>query len=97
MKGFKEELGHFLKKKSRKISKHESLKHAYERFQEFKEFLRNEHKDTYNDINKKILCVCHSAFINTATSPVPIISTKSHEKPKNLYSIKNGEIITLLV
>ena len=96
MKSYKEELGKFLKHKSKKIKKHESLKHAYERFKEFKDFLRNEHKGTIDDIDKKILCVCHSTFINTATSPVPI-STKSHEKPNNLYKIKNGEIITLLV
>ncbi|ORX63785.1 phosphoglycerate mutase-like protein [Anaeromyces robustus] len=99
MNSYKEELSQFLKDKSKKLKIHESLKHAYERFEEFKTFLRNEHKETLNDKNKKVLSICHSTFINTATSPVPISTNKdcSSKGPKGLYRIQNGEIITLFV
>jgi len=97
MEGFKEELSNFLKDKSKTIGIHESLKHAGERFVTFKNFLKNQHNETLNDINKKVLSVCHSTFINTATSPVPILTNKYNEEMRKVYNIKNGEIITLFV
>ena len=97
-KEFKKEIGKFLKIKCETFSQFESFKHAYQRFEEFKLFLKNELKikDTMNDKNKKILCISHGSFINNATSPVPFLNDKINEKPDNLYQIKNGEIISLL-
>ena len=92
---FKKEIGKFLKKKNKIFSQYESFKHVYQRFEEFKSFLKNEIKDNMNDKNKKILCISHGGFINTATSPVPFQNDKINE-PDNLYRIQNGEIISLL-
>ena len=97
MKSFKDELGAFLKEKNKTMPKYESIKHAYERFQDFKAYLKNEHKETYNDIDKKILCLTHSTFIKTATSPVPFVDDKTDEKFDLLYKPQNGEIITLFI
>ena len=95
-KELKKEIGNFLKIKCETFSQFESFKHAYQRFEEFKLFLKNELKDTLNDNNKKILCISHGSFINNATSRVPFLNDKINEKPDNLYQIKNGEIISLL-
>ena len=94
-RGYKEELKKFLEEKKKVLSRFESLKHAYERFEDFKKFLRIEHKETINDLNKKVLCVSHSTFIKTASSPEPFLIDKINEDTSHLYNIKNGEIITL--
>lgn len=96
-KGYKEELKRFLEEKKKILPRFESLKHAYQRFEDFKNFLKNEHKDTINDLNKKILCISHSTFIKTASSPEPFLIDKIEENTDHLYKIKNGEIITLFL
>ena len=73
------------------------MKHGFQRFENFKQFLKNEHKDTINEKNKKVLCICHAAFINTATSPQPFLTDEIDEIPDNLYQIQNGEIISFLI
>ena len=97
IEGFKKDITEFLLEKKKIFFKFESLKHGFQRFEEFKKFLKNEHKDTIDDKNKKVLCVSHGAFINTATSPKPFLVDKLDEIPNNLYHIQNGEIITLLI
>ena len=94
---YKDELQHFLKENIKVYKKYESYKHSTERFEEFKKYLKQEFKETFNDKNKKVLCVCHSAFINVATSPVPFLKDEIDEKRDNCYQIKNGEIISLLI
>ena len=94
---FKKDIENFLLEKKKNIGKFESLKHGFQRFEEFKKFLKNEHKDTIYDKSKKVLCVCHAAFINTATSPTPFLTDKIDGIPDNLYQIQNGEIITFLI
>jgi hypothetical protein len=59
--------------------------------------LHEKFKDTINDTNKKVLSICHSCFINVATSPVPFLIDKIEESKENLYQIKNAEIISLLI
>ena len=97
MEEFKKEIGKFLIAKKENIGKFESLKHGFQRFEEFKKFLKSEHKDTIHDKNKKVLCICHGAFINTATSPIPFSTDEIDKIPDDLYQIQNGEIITLLI
>ena len=94
---YKDELQKFLKENIKVYKKYESYKHSTERFEEFKKYLKQEFKETFNDKNKKVLCVCHSAFINVATSPVPFLKDEIDEKRDNCYQIKNGEIISLLI
>ena len=97
IQNFKNELGRFLKENNNVYRKYESFKHSSERFDEYKKFLHEECKDTINDTNKKVLSICHSCFINVATSPVPFLIDKIEESKENLYQIKNAEIISLLV
>ena len=94
---YKDELQKFLKENIKVYKKYESYKHSTERFEEFKKYLKQEFKETLNDKTKKVLCVCHSAFINVATSPVPFLKDEIDEKRDNCYQIKNGEIISLLI
>ena len=97
MEEFKKDIENFLLGKKNCFGKFESLKHGFQRFEEFKKILKNEHKDTICEKNNKVLCVCHAAFINTATSPKPFLTDEIDEIPDNLYQIQNGEIITLLI
>ena len=94
---YKEELGKFLKENNEKYRKYESFKHSYERFEKLKKYLNEEFKETINDKNKKVLCVCHSAFINVATSPIKFSKDEIVESKDNLYQIQNGEIISLMI
>ena len=92
---YKKELKRFLKEKSKINFKYESLRHPYKRFEEFKEYLINEHKDTLNDNNKKILCVSHNIFISTAIIPKEELYNENSKL--NLHRLKNGEIITFFI
>ena len=94
---YKEELGKFLKENNEKYRKYESFKHSYERFEKLKKYLNEKFKETINDKNKKVLCVCHSAFINVATSPIKFSKDEIVESKDNLYQIQNGEIISLMI
>ena len=94
--GFNIELGKFLKEKNKTFTRYESLKHAHQRFEDFKEFLKIQHKDTINDKDKKVLCVCHSTFISVSISPVTFLIDKKHEKPTQLVKLNNCQIVTFL-
>ena len=100
MKEYKNELGKFLKDHYEHYRKYESFKHSNERFDEFKNYLKNEFKENLNDANKKILCVCHSALLSAAISSTPFLKDEieeEKEKCDNLYQIKNAEIISILI
>jgi broad specificity phosphatase PhoE len=97
MKKFKEELGKFLAEKKKIFLRFESFKHANDRFEKFKEYLRNEFKDTISDKDKKVLCVTHSSLMSIATSSVPFLTDKVNETVDNLYKMQNGEINTLYI
>ena len=84
-----------MEEKSKIKFKYESLRHPYKRFEEFKEYLVNEHKDTINDNTKKILCVSHNIFISTAITPKEELYEGNSKL--NLHKIKNGEIITFFI
>ena len=94
---YKKELGNFLKENRKKNRRFESLQHAYDRFEDFKKFLKEEHKETLNDNKNKILCVSHSTYINVGIDPDEIEAEKNKEKNKNTYKIKNGEIISVFI
>ena len=97
MKKFKEELGKFLFEKNKNFIRYESFKHAYERFEKFKEYLRKEFKDTISDKSKKVLCVTHSSLMSIATCSTQFLTDKVDEKVENLYKMKNGEINTIYI
>lgn len=98
IKEYKNNIGSFLKSHYEHYRKYESFKHSNERFDEFKNYLKKEFKDSINDKDKKILCVCHSALISAALSPIPFLKDEiEEEKNDNLYQIKNAEIISILI
>lgn len=98
IKEYKNELRNFLESHYEHYRKYESFKHSNERFDEFKYYLKNEFKESINDKNKKVLCVCHSALLNAAISPTPFLKDEiEEEKSDNLYQIKNAEIISILI
>lgn len=97
MEEYKKEIGKFLKENYEHYKKYESFKHSNERFEQFKNFLKNEFKDSFNDKDKKILCVSHSALINAAISSVPFLKDEIEENAENLYQIKNAEIISIII
>lgn len=93
--GYKKELKRFLEEKNKIKFKYESLRHPYKRFEEFKEYLINEHKDTINDNSKKVLCISHNIFISTAIIPKQDLYNENSKL--NLHKLKNGEIITFFI
>ena len=94
---YKEEIGRFLKESIKPDTRFESFKHAYERFEEFKKYLLQEFKDSINNKDKKVLCICHSALISIATSPVPFLKDEKNETRDKLFQPKNAEIISILL
>ena len=94
---FKKELINFWKGKHKKFGGYESGGHASKRFEEFKNFLKNEHKDSFNDTEKKILCVSHKAYIRAAIDHEQKLGEKSKKKFNKSYQMKNGEIISIFI
>lgn len=94
---FKKELIIFWKGKHKKFGGYESNRHASERFEDFKKFLKNEHKDTINNNENKILCVSHKAFIRAAIDHEKKLAEKSKKKFNKSYQMKNGEIISIFI
>ena len=75
----------------------ESLKHLQIRFNKFLDFIRQEHKETLNDLDKKILVVTHDSMIKCATDR-NLYETEDIQNyhPKS-YSPKNCEIISIKI
>jgi len=48
----------------------ESPKHVFERFNLFKQFLRDNHKNTLNDCDKKVFVITHNCFLKCGTSKI---------------------------
>ena len=46
----------------------ESFKHVYSRFLEFKNFLSEKHKESLNDLDKKVIVVTHEDFLRVITN-----------------------------
>jgi broad specificity phosphatase PhoE len=74
--------------------KFESIRHEYNRFLEFKNYLNKEHQSTIKNKNKKILIISHSSFIKIASSPGPYKENNSKAHP-SCHSMKNLEIISI--
>ena len=68
IKSYKEGASKIVKERYESGLKFESYKHAYERFVEFKNFLKTNHKETINNKNDKILIISHKTYISIATS-----------------------------
>ena len=75
----------------------ESLKHEYERFIKYSNYLYKKYKDNFNDNNKKILSISHSGFIKVATSKT--IYENDNIKKSNTYCqfLENCQIVSILL
>jgi len=75
----------------------ESFKHLFLRNLEFKNFLKQTHKKTLNDINKKIVVITHSAFSKLATSIKAYSMDKINDYPDDCLKLNNCEVISMLI
>ena len=94
---YKNEIGKFLKDNLKPNTVFESFKHTQERLEEFKKYLLQEFKDSINNKDNKILCICHGALISIATSPDLYLKDEMNESRAHLFQPKNTEIISLLL
>jgi len=73
----------------------ESLKNLQYRFNKFLDYIKDKHRETLNNLDKKILIVSHDSFIKVATDR-RIYETKDVQKYHDKsYSSKNCEIISI--
>ena len=75
----------------------ESFKHVYERFLGFKKFLIEKHKDTLNDVNKKIIVISHGDFISSITNKYLFEDDNINSFPKDGSRPKNCDIISIYI
>ena len=73
----------------------ESLKHLQIRFNQFIDYIKENHKDTLNNVNEKILVVSHESFIQIATDRRIYESEDIQDYHDKAYSPKNCEIISI--
>jgi len=92
MKIYKEEVANIIKERYKTKLKFESYSHTYQRFLDFKNFIYEKHKDTMNDLDKKIIAISHKLFISIATSiPESVLNGKG-KVSLNCLSLNNCEL-----
>ena len=79
------------------LARLESLKHMFERNLKFKEFLKETHKSTINETNKKVLVVTHSAYSKMATTLEAYGMTEIKDFPNDAYKLDNCEMISMII
>lgn len=81
------------------LEKHmESPKHVLERFNKFKDYLREKHKDTLNDNNSKVFVLTHNCFLKCGTSKtVYSYSINDDIIPNDCCSPNNFDVVSIIV
>ena len=74
----------------------ETYKHGFNRNLKFKEFLKEKYKNN-NNLNKKVVVISHSHFIQIGTSKLAYSMEKIDEIPKDACLIKNCETISMII
>ena len=74
----------------------ETYKHGFNRNLKFKEFLKEKYKNN-NNLNKKVVVISHSHFIQIGTSKLAYSMEKIDEIPKDACLIKNCEAISMII
>ena len=74
----------------------ETYKHGFYRNLKFKEFLKEKYKNN-NNLNKKVVVISHSHFIQIGTSKLAYSMEKIDEIPKDACLIKNCETISMII
>lgn len=79
-----------------KIERLESLYGLYQRFEKFKKEIKEKHKETLNNKDKKILVITHSAILKIIQIKFDNnTNKKSNKLPDNIFLPKNCEIISI--
>ena len=88
---YKIEVSKIIEQRYKINKKFESYKHAYERFIEFKKFINQKHKNSFDNKNQKILIISHKTFISIATSDKEYL-LKNNKISKDCLVLDNCEI-----
>ena len=75
----------------------ESPRHVFERFVQFKNFLKEKYKNTLNDVNKKIFVITHSSFLKCGTSKDIYNFTKEDGMSTDGFFPKNFDVISIII
>ena len=73
----------------------ESFKHVYSRFLDFKQFLMKKHKESLNDLNKKIIVITHGDFLGVITNKYLYDCDDINYFPRNCCHCNNCDIISI--
>ena len=92
---YKKEVSKIIQERYKTKLKFESYSHTYQRFLDFKNYVYEKHKNTMNNIEKKIIVVSHKLFISIATSE-PENSLKG-KVSLNCLSLDNCELAPFLL
>ena len=68
MDTYKKEVSKIIQERYNTKMKFESYSHTYQRFLDFKKYIYEKHKNSMNNIEKKIIAMSHKSFISIATS-----------------------------
>ena len=77
------------------IQPFESFKHVYSRFLDFKQFLLEKHKETLNDLNKKIIVITHGDFLGVITNKYLYDSDDINYFPRDCCHCNNCDLISI--
>ena len=75
----------------------ESFKHVFSRFEDFKKYLKEKHKDSMDDLNKKIIVVTHADFLGVITNKYLYDNDNINSFPKDCCHCKNCDIISIYI
>ena len=87
-------LSDLVKLSYKKNKRLESLKHLQERFKKFCDYIKDQHKDSLNDKNKKIFVISHCAYMKSGTDMTPYKSDNIQKFHNSCYTPKNCEILS---
>lgn len=73
----------------------ETLKAMLQRGNRFKLYLKDKYKDTFNDLNKKVIVVTHSSLCKILTSKKAYAMKEIPDFPDDSYMMNNCEIISM--
>ena len=75
----------------------ESPRHVFERFNLFKQFLRDNHKNTLNDCDKKVFVITHNCFLKCGTSKDIYNFTKEDGMSTDGFFPKNFDVLSIII
>lgn len=97
-KKFGELMSKYIKDRIDNIKKRpETLKHIYERFEKFAEFLKKAHANTANDIDNKVISVAHSVLLKIITTRTVYENDDIQDYHPDTQRINNCDILSVYI